>query len=298
MRALIALLLVAEGGDAAGLEVEEVVRRYEVVRTTDAATGRETLKAPGCTIVFAPGLEAALVNGEVRKLSKPVELRDGRLVLPPELVSQIDTLALKRKAAKSPVAKAGKKGFKIVLDPGHGWMDTGGQAKSGLCEKEVVLDVSLRLRKLLENFGVDVVMTRSSDATQNIDKREDLSRRVEIANAAKADFFMSIHANWHPTPDPRGFEIWIPRDNRGGSRRMADEIRKLFRARLDTEDRGIKQKEGRTDLYVLGNTNAPAVLVELEFISNPKGERELGSTTHRQKLAECLFDAVKAYIAR
>ena len=78
---------------------------------------------------------------------------------------------------------------------------------------------------------------------------------------------------------------------------MAQEIERQFRTNLDTEDRGIKQKD-HGELYVLGNTNAPAVLVELEFISNPKGERELGSASHREKLAELLFASIKNYLAK
>ncbi len=298
MRAL-TLLLVALP-ESAGLDLDEVVRRYDVARTIDAATGRETLRGPGCQVVLSPGLDVVLVNGQMKRLAKPIELRDGKIVVPPELLTQFDLFAVRRKGGTVPtVAKAPKKqGFKIVLDAGHGWMDTGGQGKSGLCEKDVVLDVAQKLRTLCEAYGIDVVMTRSNDVPLKIDKREDLGKRVEIANAAKPDFFLSIHSNYHPTPDPRGFELWIPKDNRRGSRTMADEIRKQFRAGLDTEDRGIKQKEGRTDLYVLGNTTMPALLVELEFISNPKGERELGSASHRQKLAELLFESIKAYIAK
>ena len=282
---IVALTLLCLNGDPPGaMELDDLVRRYDVVRTSEPATGRETIKAAGMTIILAPGLDIALVNGQARKLAQPVELRDGRIVVPAEIVASLDVVAVRRPGARDVAkAKPSKKNFKVVLDPGHGWMDTGGKGRNGLMEKDVTLDVSRRLQKLLEEYGIEVVTTRADARELEIGKREDLEKRVNVANAARADLFLSIHSNYHPTPDPRGFELWIPRvlSGRAGSRTIAEEIQKQFRANLDTEDRGIKQKEGRT-----------------EFISNAKGERELGSPAHRQKLAELLFASVKSYAAK
>ncbi len=303
MAALLAAWL-AMNGEAGDVDLDALAARHGLTRTTDAATGREVLRGPGATLAVAPGLSTALWNGEARGLTRPVRVVNGRVVVPPE-VADLFAGRVPAKAEPRPEAPAAQgprpprvaKNFRIVLDPGHGGAHTGGKGRTGLMEKDVVLDVSLRLRSLLDAYGVDVVMTRTTDAHFDADVDEDLQRRIEIANRARADFFLSIHANWHSTTSPRGFEVYVPRHlerPRLGSLAMAQEIEGQFKRNLDTENRGIKEAGFR----VLRRTSAPAVLVELEFISNGQGERELGDAAHRQKLAQLLFESVKRYAAR
>jgi N-acetylmuramoyl-L-alanine amidase len=257
------------------------------------------------TISFAPGLRVALVNGDVMTLESPVEISGGRIRLPADLAALIERLAPARKSAPEPVAdakparRAGTLGrpFKIVIDAGHGGIHTGCHSRNGYTEKEVTLDVSRRLRARLEEMGAEVVMTRETDMHFSEDVDADLMRRVQISDRAHPDLFLSIHCNWVPNSDVRGFEVFVSRDakaDRGDSRRMAAEVRSVFRHGLDTEDRGIKE----AGFKVVRHTDAPAVLVELDFISNPVSSRQFADPDHREKVAELLAEAVKRFATR
>jgi len=294
------LALTGGGGPEPELELDRLTRKFDLARASEAATGRETLRGPGLTVSFAPGVRMAVVNGEACPLSAPVAVRGGRVVLPPDLAALIERLGKPRAAAvreADPRARHAAplgRPFKIVLDPGHGGMHTGCRARAGYYEKEVTLDVSQRLRAELEAMGATVVMTRESDVHFSEDVDEDLMRRVRISDRERPDVFLSIHLNWAPDPDARGFEVYVSREgkaDRGASRRLASDIRTVFRASLDSEDRGIKEAAFK----VIRHTDAPAVLVELEFISNPTGSRRFSDPAHRQKVAELLAEAVRRY---
>ena len=297
------LLFALVGG--AELELDQITRKFGLTRTSEPATGRETLRAPGLTISFAPGLRVAIVNGEAVSLDAPVEISGGRIRLPADLAALIERLAPPAKPASEvdetakPPRRAGALGrpFKIVIDAGHGGTHTGCHARGGYAEKEVTLDVSRRLRGMLEDMGADVVMTRTEDAHFSEDVDTDLMRRVQISDRARPDLFLSIHCNWTPNPEVRGFEVFVSsyaKADRGDSRRMAAEIRSVFRAGLDTDDRGIKE----AGFKVVRHTDAPAVLVELDFISNPASSRQFASPGHREKVAELLAEAVRRFATR
>ncbi|MBI2932671.1 MAG: N-acetylmuramoyl-L-alanine amidase [Planctomycetes bacterium] len=291
--------------DPPDIDLETLAQRYGLTRVTDSATGREILRDRSVTLVLAPGLATVLWNGQARPLPRPVRIAAGRVVVPPEVEELLSGRTPRALPTPTPaIAKTAPRSvgrtprpFRIVVDAGHGGRHTGGKGRHGLLEKDVVLDVALRLRELLQSYGVDVVMTRTTDAHFDFEVDDDLARRVDIANRARPDFFLSIHANWVIGPQARGFEVYVPRHmerSRSGSLWMAREIESQFKDHLDTENRGVKEAGFR----VLRGTRAPAVLVELEFISNLQGERELGDPAHRRKLAGLLFEAVKRYISR
>ena len=300
MNLVLALLLAVTSTET---DLDKFIQRFDLARTTEPATGRETLRGPGLAITFAPGLRVALVNGDLMTLASPVEIAGGKIRIPADLASLIERLAAPRKKvepAPDPKSKPSRRGpalerpFKIVIDAGHGGVHTGCQARGGYFEKEVTLDVSRRLKDLLDDMGADVVMTRTTDAHFSEDIDTDLMRRVHISDRARPDLFLSIHCNWTGNPEVRGFEVYVSRDHKvdgGDSRRMAAEIRSVFRAGLETEDRGIKE----AGFKVVRHTDAPAVLVELDFISNPTSSRQFADPDHRQHVAELLAEAVRRF---
>jgi N-acetylmuramoyl-L-alanine amidase len=220
----------------------------------------------------------------------------------------------------------------VVLDAGHGGHDTGAVGPSGLLEKDVVLDLALRLRRLLrDRLGVRVIMTRTEDIFIP------LQERTAIANRAKADFFVSLHMNGAAKRGAVGFETFYftrePSDNdaRASAQRenliietdaargkdqesllritLADmavtrdmresgELAELVLTSLDkllkVENRGVKSGP----FYVLATAAMPAILVEGAFITNPKEERRLQQEAYRERVATALFEGIAKYKAR
>jgi N-acetylmuramoyl-L-alanine amidase len=214
---------------------------------------------------------------------------------------------------------------RIVIDPGHGGHDPGASG-SGINEAELVLDVSLRLKKLLENQpGVEVVMTRETDVFIPLDQR------TAIANRESADLFLSIHANSSRNPKARGVETYFlnfaanpeaeavaARENSSSGQPMhrlpdivkaialnnkLDEsrdfaatiqksmVRKLAARNRDLRDLGVKQ----APFVVLIGAGMPSVLAEIAFVSHKQEGLLLKTSAYRQQIAEALFDAITKY---
>ncbi|MCS7041655.1 MAG: N-acetylmuramoyl-L-alanine amidase [Bryobacteraceae bacterium] len=215
---------------------------------------------------------------------------------------------------------------RVVLDPGHGGHDQGTQGPTGLLEKELVLDVALRLGALIEErLGGEVVYTRRGD------EFIPLEERTAIANEHRADLFLSIHANSSPVRRVSGAEVFYlnfttsrealelaARENAGHNRSifelreliqkialkdkleesrefagyMQQELSKEWR-RLNpaARDRGVKT----APFVVLIGASMPSVLAEIGFVSNPKDEALMKKPEYRQKLAEALYRGVERY---
>jgi N-acetylmuramoyl-L-alanine amidase len=252
---------------------------------------------------------------------------------PPVLDARAETLpSSKSRIVKALPADAGIKIKTIVLDPGHGGKDPGAIGMSGLTEKEVALDIALRLRNLIQKeLGKTVIMTRDTDTYVSLEDR------TLIANAKQADLFVSIHTNSHPKRSTRGVEIYLlgrssdrrartvaARENSTPEKsvdnlqrvlksiqhdlvqdynieeslKLAHETRDSFLSLLkkdhyDVVDLGVK----RAPFYVLLNANMPGILAEVSFISNRVEERRLRSNAYRQTIAEALLEGIKSYLA-
>ncbi len=224
------------------------------------------------------------------------------------------------------VRALGLKLQRIVIDPGHGGHDEGTQGPKGLLEKELVLDVSLRLGAMIEKeMGAEVIYTRADDTFIP------LEGRTAMANDRKADLFLSIHANSSPVPRITGVETYYlnftdaqdamevaSRENAGSaqsiydlhdliqkisahdkaseSRDFADRIQSAlfaFSSKTFTaeKNRGVK----KAPFVVLIGANMPSVLAEIGFVSNPREEALLQKPAYRQKLAEALYRGVSKY---
>ena len=217
----------------------------------------------------------------------------------------------------------------VVLDAGHGGKDPGSQGKYGTKEKDVVLDITKRVGRLLEkNAGIKVVYTRDEDVFIG------LIDRTKMANDANGKLFVSVHANSNPNRKIQGFETYLLRpgktedaievasrenavikleektgqyDNLTGenlimatvaqsmfmkeSEDLAAIIQMELDKRLNTPNRGVKQ----AGFYVLIGASMPNVLVEVGYLSNPAEEKKLKQAVHKQRIAESIYEGIKHF---
>ena len=256
--------------------------------------------ASGKTVLNTPG-------ADLKPPSEPQPTRDGQ---------------------RSLTRTLGLKISRIVIDPGHGGHDTGTIGPKGLMEKDLCLDVALRLGHEIEQKlpGAEVIYTRKDDTFIP------LEQRTAIANEAKADLFISIHANSSHDHDARGIETYYlnfatsqesmevaTRENAYSeeslhdlqnliqkiarnekieeSKELASDIQDSLTRRLqlvsqNERDRGVK----KAPFIVLIGANMPSVLSEISFVSNPSDERLLRKTDQRQRIADGLYRGIATYL--
>ncbi len=216
----------------------------------------------------------------------------------------------------------------VVIDAGHGGRNQGARGVGGLLEKDLVLDVSLRLAKRLEARGIGVVLTRRDDRFVSLEER------TSIANDARGDLFISVHANASLSRSARGIETFFVSleasdeaaqrlanlENQafagsGGVAKIADdpllgilgdliatehlvesqEFSGLVQSGLASgRSRGVKQ----APFVVLMGVQMPAALVEIGFLTNPADESDLRSSAERDRLADGLAGAVVEFAER
>lgn len=184
----------------------------------------------------------------------------------------------------------------ICLDPGHGGHDEGTRSILGFTEKEINLKVALQVGKLLEKNDYEIIYTRTTDEAKGRNQEEDLTARCDIANKANSDIYVSIHCNFDKrSSKSKGFEVWcrFPEQEDG---ELAVFLDKRLAEVGYTRDRDIKY-ESDGGLFVLKNTKAVAVLVELGFLSNAEDSAFLGSEAGLKKCAEAMAKAIEDYIA-
>ena len=183
----------------------------------------------------------------------------------------------------------------VCIDPGHGGSDCGALNRTlNIYEKDVTLDISMRLRKLLAARGWHVVLTRTTDRDLTYpgsSASEELSARVRVAHAFHADLFISIHCNSSANPTASGSSTHYYKDT---DRVLAGALHPRVVDSTGCPDRGIV----RNRFYVLAHCKAPSVLIETAFISNPTEGRKLADSEQREKIAEAIADGVQVYIAR
>lgn len=174
-----------------------------------------------------------------------------------------------------------KEGYCVVLDAGHGGSDGGTQADDAL-EKEINLAVVLFMQSLLEESGVEVVLTRETDETLSLDER------TEIANSKEADLFVSIHCNFYEDDaSVSGLECYYFEGADSGMA-YAEKILEKIEAGGKVETRNAKE----SDFYVLRRTEMPAVLVELGYMSNTRECQLLTEKAYQETLAEELVNGI------
>lgn len=179
--------------------------------------------------------------------------------------------------------------YTVCIDAAHGGNDAGHVSASGVKEKDINLAVALKVGKVLENNGVKVVYTRSSD---NIswDNDNDLKSRFTIANNAKADYFISIRCNTYPeNPSTKGIETYY-RDSDNVAKQLAQAVQDELISNTGSSNRGIKV--GLSQHEILRGTNGSAIMVELGFMSNSEESSILSTSDFQNKSANDIANGI------
>ncbi|NLK07470.1 MAG: cell wall hydrolase [Firmicutes bacterium] len=185
----------------------------------------------------------------------------------------------------------------IVIDPGHGGYDPGAVSIYGALEKDIVLDIAQHLKVFLNQASVFTILTREADdsADSSADvlltrKRQDLLERVDLANQAKADLFISIHCNSFPQSIWSGAQVFYY-PGREESKLLATAIQTELVARLGPN----RRKANAGDYRVIKDTHMPAVVVEVGFLSNPKEAKLLAEPDYQIRVAEAIYHGILRY---
>lgn len=199
----------------------------------------------------------------------------------------------------NPVGSGEISGIKIVLDAGHGGIDSG---VSGVNTKVKESELNLKVVKKLQNYlvgaGFSVVLTRSSEAglygtaTSNL-KKKDMLKRKEIIEDAKPTLVVSVHMNKYSLSSRRGAQVFYKGQDED-SKLLAENLQKSFN-QMDTAVRECSALTG--DYYILNCTEYPSVIAECGFLSNPRDEALLITEEYQDKISYAIFKGIVGYLA-
>lgn len=197
------------------------------------------------------------------------------------------------------------KNIRIAIDPGHGGIDGGASLSEHFNEKDINLDISLKLRELLDNAGAEVVLTRDNDISlekmsdlQSSRYRRDLDARRDIVNNSNANISVSIHANcFRNNPQTKGAIIFYYYDSEEGKRLaelIAGSINEIvYRSFLKNDS--LKSKVLPEDLFMLRSIKVPGVLIEVGYMTNLEEGRLLRQDEFQAAMAEAIYNGLKNY---
>lgn len=190
----------------------------------------------------------------------------------------------------------------IAIDAGHGGVDPGAVSKNGVKESDINLKIAIKLKRLIEQSGGIVIMTRTKDEglhsseakTLRKMKTEDLHKRKEIIQMGESELFISIHLNSFTRPNYYGAQTFYKKDFKEGEK-LALLIQKEFKNILDNENN--RQPQKRDDVFLLNEIDVPAVLVECGFLSNSNEEKLLQEELYQEKIAWCIYIGIMNYFS-
>ena len=293
-----------------------------------AAASNEGSPANGDPMVVAESNPAS--SKITAATPKMVVTHTTRMAVPtkPELIAPPVAPQPTRDGQSTLTRALGLKIGRIVIDAGHGGHDTGTIGPTGLMEKDLCLDVALRLGKIIQQKlpGAEIIYTRSDDTFIPLEDR------TRIANEAKADLFISIHANSSPDHGARGIETYYlnlkgspdamevaARENAASqdsihdledlvkkitrtekideSKEFASDVQDSLSKRIQRTAKPVKNRGVRkAPFVVLIGADMPSILTEISFLSNPADEQLLKKPEHRQRVAEGLYSGVSEYL--
>ena len=288
---------------------------------------KEPAVDPSVTAVPGPSPSSGDLVAKSSRSSKKLNAANGARAKP-DLIRPSSPASPTRDGQATLTRALGLKIGRIVVDAGHGGHDTGTIGPTGLMEKDLCLDVALRLGKIIQQKlpGADIVYTRSDDTFIPLEER------TTIANQAKADLFVSIHANSSPDHNARGVETFYlnlrgspeamevaARENASSdqgvhdledlvmkiarnekideSKEFAEDIQESLAKRVQkgsttVKNRGVK----KAPFVVLIGADMPSILSEISFLSNPADEKLLKQPEYRQRIAEGLYQGIASYL--
>lgn len=219
-------------------------------------------------------------------------------LLPPLLFLLIFTTVFFLHKSEAISSFSVKNRFCVVLDAGHGSPDGGAVGINGTLEKDINLDVVLKLRQILENRGMKVILTREGDSgifdsnaeTIHEKKVSDMKRRLDIINNSNADLFISVHMNSFTDTTSNGLHVFYSR-NHPQAEETAIRIQKKISSLTGAKTHAVKTAS--ESLYLMKNPVPPSVLVECGFISNPEEENLLNDENYRAKIAFAIAEAIE-----
>ena len=188
----------------------------------------------------------------------------------------------------------------ILIDPGHGGIDGGAKSKTGTIEKDINLQISLKLRDNLEEKGYKVYMTRDNDEglyekgnTVKEKKREDLNRRVEMKKETECDIFVSIHQNMFPQSKCYGAQVWYASNE--NSYNLATVVQESIKQTVKDNNKRVAKPAAEAYLILRDKHEGASILVECGFLSNPEEESRLKSDEHQDLIVEGISDGIDKY---
>ena len=182
--------------------------------------------------------------------------------------------------------------YTIVIDPGHGGWDGGSVGTAtGVTEAELNLKVSKILKKYLENYGFNVILTRTSDISLGKNKIEDMEKRKRIIEKYNPTMVISIHMNSFTDPSECGTQAYFEKGD-NNSKLLADSIQSQMNVILPN----AREFANHGEYYILECSDIPTTIVECGFLSNPNDEALLNTDEYREKLAYSIYSGIIKFL--
>ena len=186
----------------------------------------------------------------------------------------------------------------IVVDAGHGGDDPGKIGINDALEKDINLQIALKLQKLLEQNNIKVVMTRDTDQGLYSDgatnkKAEDMQTRCKIIEDSDALFTVSIHQNSYTSPEIQGAQVFYYGQSETG-KKLAETLQSALIEQVDPDNH--REAKANESYYLLKKTPTPTVIVECGFLSNPAEAELLLQDEYQDKLVNAIYSGIETYL--
>ncbi len=187
--------------------------------------------------------------------------------------------------------KAKKEEVVIIVDPGHGGEDPGKVGINDVLEKDLNLQIAKKVKKLLEEAGIKIVMTRTNDKVPDA-KKEDLNQRVQLINETKPKLALCIHQNSYPDAKIKGAQVFYHTITP-----EAEDVASIVQEQLRTVDPTNTRQIKENDTYfMLKNSQVPTIIVECGFLTNPDEAAKLTQEEYQDQIAQAICEGVVKWL--